>query len=60
VIDVYVAVVISKLARVLHRVVRPLRASSLGDADVLAWHEWEQSGEAELWESTAADGVPNY
>ena len=25
-----------------------------------AWHEWEQSGEAELWESTAADGVPNY
>jgi hypothetical protein len=60
VIDVYVAVVISKLARVLHRVVRPLRASSLGDAYVLAWHEWEQSGEAELWESTAADGVPNY
>jgi hypothetical protein len=60
VIDVYVAVVISKLARVLHRVVRPLRASSLGDAYELAWHEWEQSGEAELWESTAADGVPNY
>jgi antitoxin MazE9 len=59
VIDVYVAVALRKLAQLLQRVVHPLRASSLGDAYELAWHEWEQSGEAELWESTAADGVPN-
>ena len=34
-----------------------LRASELGDAYELAWEEWEQSGEAEVWEPTAADGL---
>jgi antitoxin MazE9 len=34
-----------------------LRASELGDAYELAWEEWEQSGEAELWEPTVADGL---
>jgi hypothetical protein len=23
-----------------------------------AWQEWEQSGDAELWEPTVADGLP--
>jgi hypothetical protein len=39
VIDVIVAVLISKLARVLHRAVRPFRTSFLGDAYEPAWHE---------------------
>jgi hypothetical protein len=38
------------------RAIALLRASELGDAYELAWEEWEQSGEAEVWEPTAADG----
>ena len=56
-INTHFAVALRKLAQLLQRVVHPLRASSLGDAYELAWHEWEQSGEAEQWESTAADGL---
>jgi hypothetical protein len=37
------------------RAIALLRASELGDAYELAWTEWEESGEAELWEPTAAD-----
>ncbi len=37
------------------RAIALLRASELGDAYEVAWAEWEQSGEAELWEPTAAD-----
>ena len=39
------------------RAIALLRASELGDAYELAWKEWEESGEAELWEPTAADGL---
>ena len=39
------------------RAIALLRASELGDAYELAWEEWEQSGEAEVWEPTAADGL---
>ena len=39
------------------RAIALLRASELGDAYELAWEEWEQSDEAELWEPTAADGL---
>ena len=42
----------------IQQAIRLLRASDLGDAYELAWQEWEASGEAELWESTAADGLP--
>jgi Arc/MetJ-type ribon-helix-helix transcriptional regulator len=40
---------------VLRRAVRLLRSTELGDAYAEAWTEWAESGEAELWESTAAD-----
>jgi hypothetical protein len=43
----------------IQRAIHLLRASELGDAYELAWQEWEQSGEAELWESTAADALPS-
>jgi Arc/MetJ-type ribon-helix-helix transcriptional regulator len=42
----------------VQRAIALLRASELGDAYELAWQEWEESGEAELWEPTAADALP--
>jgi metal-responsive CopG/Arc/MetJ family transcriptional regulator len=42
----------------IQRAIQVLRASELGDAYELAWEEWEQSGEAELWEPTTADALP--
>ena len=42
----------------IQRAIQVLRASELGDAYQLAWEEWEESGEAELWEPAAADGLP--
>ncbi len=43
---------------VLHKAVRLLRAAELGGAYEGAWQEWSASDDAELWESTAADGLP--
>jgi Arc/MetJ-type ribon-helix-helix transcriptional regulator len=42
---------------VVHTAVRMLRSSKLGDAYADAWREWEESGEAELWDRTASDGL---
>jgi antitoxin MazE9 len=42
----------------VQRAIGLLRASELGDAYEVAWQEWEDSGEAELWEPTAADALP--
>ena len=42
----------------IQRAIQVLRASELGDAYELAWQEWEQSGEAQLWEPTTADALP--
>ena len=41
----------------LHRAVRLLRTAELGGTYEAAWNEWMTEGEAELWESTAGDGV---
>jgi Arc/MetJ-type ribon-helix-helix transcriptional regulator len=41
----------------LHKAVGLLRNSELGAAYEEAWTAWENSGEAELWESTIADGL---
>ena len=43
---------------VLHRALHLLRASQLEDAYRAAWEEWSESGDAQAWEMTAADGVP--
>ena len=43
----------------IQRAIQVLRASELGDAYELAWEEWEESGEAELWEPTTADALPH-
>jgi Arc/MetJ-type ribon-helix-helix transcriptional regulator len=42
---------------VLHKAVRALRATELGDAYEDAWDVWESTGEAATWESTADDGL---
>lgn len=42
---------------VLHKAVRLLRATELSAAYENAWREWADSGDAELWESTSADGL---
>ena len=41
----------------LHKAVRLLRASELGPAYEKAWEQWDAGGDAEAWESTAADGL---
>ncbi len=42
---------------VVHKAVRLLRATELGDAYEDAWSDWDSSGDAALWEAVAADGV---
>ena len=42
---------------VLHKAVRLLKVVELGDAYEDAWREWQTTGEAEAWETVAADGV---
>lgn len=41
----------------MREAIRLLRASELGDAYEGAWHEWADSGEAEIWEPTTSDGL---
>jgi Arc/MetJ-type ribon-helix-helix transcriptional regulator len=48
---------IESRSAVLHRAIRLLRASELGDAYADAWQEWEADGEAQAWEPAAADGL---
>ena len=40
----------------LHRAVRLLRTTGLSSAYEDAWDEWGRSPDADLWESTSADG----
>lgn len=42
---------------VVHTAVRMLRSSKLGDAYADAWREWEESGDAELWDKATSDGL---
>jgi Arc/MetJ-type ribon-helix-helix transcriptional regulator len=41
---------------VVHKAVRLLRATELGAAYEDAWDEWSR-GDADVWESTASDGL---
>jgi len=42
---------------VVHKAVRLLRASELGEAYEAAWQEWESGGDATVWDSAAGDGL---
>ncbi len=46
----------SRSAAVL-RAVRLLKGAGLGSAYEEAWDDWQRSGEADLWEVTAGDGL---
>jgi Arc/MetJ-type ribon-helix-helix transcriptional regulator len=41
----------------LHKAVRLLRTAELGGAYEGAWREWTASGDADVWDSTIADGL---
>jgi len=41
----------------VHRAVRLLRTAELSATYEAAWAEWAAGGEADLWESTAHDGL---
>jgi Arc/MetJ-type ribon-helix-helix transcriptional regulator len=42
---------------VLHRAVRLLHSTELGDAYSEAWTDWAEADESDLWESTSGDGL---
>jgi Arc/MetJ-type ribon-helix-helix transcriptional regulator len=42
---------------VVHRAVRLLRSTELGDAYADAWSEWSESAEAAGWDEVAGDGL---
>ncbi len=42
---------------VVHRAVRLLRSTELGEAYAEAWSEWSQSGEADVWDAAVGDGL---
>ncbi|HEX6936941.1 MAG TPA: ribbon-helix-helix domain-containing protein [Actinomycetes bacterium] len=48
---------IESRSAVLHRAVRLLRASELGEDYSEAWSEWAASGDADAWDAVTADGV---
>lgn len=43
----------------LHKAVRLLRASELGDAYQDAWATWETSGDSTVWAGPAATDLPD-
>ncbi|AXE37408.1 ribbon-helix-helix domain-containing protein [Acidipropionibacterium virtanenii] len=42
---------------VIQKAIGMLETTGLGDDYAAAWTEWEASGDAEAWESAAADGL---
>ena len=43
----------------VHRAVRLLRAAELTADYEAAFQEWDESGEATIWESVIGDGLPD-
>ena len=42
---------------VVHAAIRMLRSAKLGDAHELAWDEWFDDEDADLWDGTVGDGL---
>ncbi len=42
---------------VVHRAVRLLRSTELGEAYADAWSEWSETGEADVWDVAVGDGL---
>ena len=47
----------SSRSAVVHQAVRLLRASELSPAYQDAWAEWSNGDDADLWDTTAGDGL---
>jgi hypothetical protein len=43
----------------IQRAIRMLGDPALDDAYAAAWDEWEASGDAAVWETSLADGLPD-
>ncbi|MHB1713239.1 MAG: ribbon-helix-helix domain-containing protein [Acidimicrobiales bacterium] len=41
----------------IHQAVRLLRQSGLEEDYAAAWQDWERSGDRDLWETAAGDGL---
>lgn len=48
---------IASRSAVLHRAIRLLRATQLGEAYAAAWEQWSTEGEADAWETAVSDGL---
>jgi Arc/MetJ-type ribon-helix-helix transcriptional regulator len=48
---------IESRSAVVHKAVRMLRVSELGEAYEEAFTSWEAEGEAPVWDAVAADGL---
>lgn len=48
---------IESRSAVVHKAVRMLRVSELGEAYEEAFMSWEAEGEAAVWDAVAADGL---
>ena len=55
--DYAVAQGIPSRSAALQKAVRLLRASELGPHYEAAWTEWSESGDEQLWEAAAGDGI---
>lgn len=47
----------SSRSAVVQRAIRLMRAAELGPAYAQAWEEWAASGEADVWDVVAGDGI---
>ena len=47
----------SSRSSVVHRAIELLRMTELEEDYEGAWNEWEQTGQAEHWDTTAGDGI---
>jgi Arc/MetJ-type ribon-helix-helix transcriptional regulator len=50
---------IESRSAVVHKAVRMLRVSELGDAYEEAFSSWEDEGEADVWDVATFDGLEN-
>jgi Arc/MetJ-type ribon-helix-helix transcriptional regulator len=41
----------------VHQAIRLLRQSGLEEDYAAAWEDWDRSGEREMWEAAATDGL---
>jgi Arc/MetJ-type ribon-helix-helix transcriptional regulator len=48
---------LSSRSAAIHQAIRLLRRSGLEDDYAAAWEEWDRSGEREMWEAAAGDGL---